>query len=60
MCDRAVPRREPPVVLRLCAKQVTRPICAVIGRQFLAFADFPERDEGEAIPRADGSGRLND
>lgn len=56
MCDRAVPRREPPVVLRLCAKQVIRPICAVIDRQFLAFADFPERDEGEAIPRAEVRG----
>jgi hypothetical protein len=36
------------VVLRLYAKQVICP-SAVIGRQFLAFADFPERDEGEAI-----------
>ena len=40
------------MVLRLCANQVIRPICAVIGRQFLAFANFSERNEGEAVPSA--------
>ena len=44
------------MALRLCAKQVIRPICVVIGRQFLALADLPERDEGEAVPSAEVRG----
>jgi len=38
------------------ATQVIRPICMIIGRQFLAFVDFPERDEGEALPSAEVRG----
>jgi hypothetical protein len=48
--------REPPVALRLCAKQVIRPRCVVIGRQFPRLRRFPERDEGEAVPSAEVRG----